>query len=50
LLTEAEAVLLDVQWATPHLKSLGAVEVARDHYRVLLSHALTLPQPTVFGG
>lgn len=26
------AVLLDVQWVTAHLESLGAVEVSRDEY------------------
>jgi leucyl/phenylalanyl-tRNA--protein transferase len=42
--------LLDVQWATPHLRSLGAVEVSRERYHQLLSAALELPQPAVFGG
>ena len=35
--------ILDVQWATPHLLSLGAVEVTRGEYRRLLEHALPLP-------
>ena len=35
--------LLDVQWATPHLESLGAVEVTRAEYHVLLDRALALP-------
>jgi len=35
--------LLDVQWATPHLESLGAVEIARSEYHVLLDRALPLP-------
>ena len=34
--------LLDVQWLTPHLASLGAVEVPRSEYRVRLEAALTL--------
>ncbi len=42
--------LLDVQWATPHLVSLGAVEVSRSRYHQLLARALELPQPGVFGG
>jgi leucyl/phenylalanyl-tRNA---protein transferase len=42
--------LLDVQWATPHLMSLGAVEVSRMRYHELLRDALRLPQPAVFGG
>jgi leucyl/phenylalanyl-tRNA--protein transferase len=32
--------LLDVQWQTPHLASLGAVEVPRAHYLELLADAL----------
>jgi leucyl/phenylalanyl-tRNA--protein transferase len=42
--------LLDVQWATPHLLSLGAVEVSRTEYHRLLAEALHQPQPAVFGG
>lgn len=44
LLQEAGgARLLDVQWATPHLLSLGAVEVSREEYHRLLDEALLLP-------
>jgi leucyl/phenylalanyl-tRNA--protein transferase len=50
LLRDAGASLLDVQWATPHLKSLGAVEVPRTSYHTLLAEALARPQPAVFGG
>lgn len=32
--------LLDVQWITPHLASLGASEIERDGYLMLLSEAL----------
>ena len=39
--------LLDVQWATGHLVSLGAVEVARPAYLAMLAEALPLPQPTM---
>lgn len=35
--------LLDVQWMTPHLHSLGAVEVARAEYHRRLDDALALP-------
>jgi leucyl/phenylalanyl-tRNA--protein transferase len=35
--------LLDVQWATPHLRSLGAEEVTRGRYHELLDQALVLP-------
>jgi leucyl/phenylalanyl-tRNA--protein transferase len=36
---------LDVQWATEHLVSLGAIEVARPAYLLLLAEALDRPQP-----
>jgi leucyl/phenylalanyl-tRNA--protein transferase len=35
--------LLDVQWLTPHLESLGAVEVTRAEYHARLDEALALP-------
>ncbi len=38
-----DASLFDVQWVTPHLATLGAVEVSRTDYGLLLSDALTLP-------
>lgn len=37
--------LLDVQWLTPHLESLGAVEIPRHDYLELLEEALDLPSP-----
>lgn len=40
-----EGRLLDVQWVTPHLASLGAVEVERVDYLRLLSEALDVPPP-----
>ena len=40
--------LLDVQWATPHLASLGVVDVSRERYGQLLEAALRLPLPAVF--
>jgi leucyl/phenylalanyl-tRNA--protein transferase len=33
--------LLDVQWLTPHLESLGAVAIKRDQYLRLLATAVT---------
>ncbi|HUR18498.1 MAG TPA: leucyl/phenylalanyl-tRNA--protein transferase [Acidimicrobiales bacterium] len=48
LLREAGAALLDVQWQTPHLASLGAVEVSRAEYLRRLDSALRLPLPAVF--
>jgi leucyl/phenylalanyl-tRNA--protein transferase len=50
LLRPAGSSLLDVQWATPHLRSLGAVEVSRKQYLARLAPAVELPQPAVFGG
>ncbi|MBC9734348.1 leucyl/phenylalanyl-tRNA--protein transferase [Nocardioides marmotae] len=37
--------LLDVQWSTPHLASLGVVEVPRATYLARLRRALRLPLP-----
>jgi len=34
--------LFDVQWLTPHLSSMGAVEVTREEYADLLAAALTV--------
>ena len=39
-LQAAGGVLLDVQWCTPHLASLGAVEVSRREYLHLLHDAV----------
>ena len=44
----AEGRLLDVQWRTDHLASLGVVEVDRATYRRRLARALALPLPAVF--
>jgi leucyl/phenylalanyl-tRNA--protein transferase len=35
--------LLDVQWVTPHLATLGATEVSRERYVELLADALAAP-------
>jgi leucyl/phenylalanyl-tRNA--protein transferase len=35
--------LLDVQWRTDHLATLGVVEIPRDRYVALLARALPLP-------
>ncbi len=37
--------LLDVQWVTPHLESLGAMAVSRPDYLALLDLALDVPLP-----
>ncbi|MCU1497797.1 MAG: leucyl-tRNA--protein transferase [Acidimicrobiales bacterium] len=44
------ATLLDVQWTTDHLVSLGAVDVSRQQYLVKLVEAIERPLPAVFGG
>ncbi|HEY2833646.1 MAG TPA: leucyl/phenylalanyl-tRNA--protein transferase [Sporichthyaceae bacterium] len=43
-----EQRLLDVQWTTPHLVSLGAVDVPREAYLDRLASALSLSVPEVF--
>ncbi len=44
-LREGGASLLDVQWVTPHLATLGAVEIDREEYLSCLADALRLPLP-----
>lgn len=44
----ADERLLDVQWVTPHLASLGAVEIRREEYLHRLRSALDVPPPTAF--
>lgn len=45
LLLPCENAVFDVQWATPHLVSLGAVEIARKEYLEMLSSAAESPGP-----
>lgn len=40
LLQTAGCVLFDVQWTTPHLESLGAIDVPRGQYLQMLHQAL----------
>jgi leucyl/phenylalanyl-tRNA--protein transferase len=40
--------LLDTQWQTPHLASLGVVEIPRAEYLLRLEAALELPLPAAF--
>ena len=44
----ADQRLLDVQWRTDHLASLGVVEIARPAYLERLRRALGVPLPVVF--
>ena len=45
IMNEGGGKLLDVQWLTPHLQSLGAVVVGRDRYLDLLEDAIRGPDP-----
>ena len=40
--------LLDVQWTTPHLAGLGAVDIEREGYLGLLAEAITRPLPEIW--
>lgn len=40
--------LLDVQWSTPHLASLGVVEIPRSEYLARAVAAMDLPGPPLF--
>jgi leucyl/phenylalanyl-tRNA--protein transferase len=40
--------LLDVQWCTPHLASLGAIEISRVDYLRRLEQVVCEPQPVAF--
>ncbi len=42
--------MLDVQWRTDHLASLGVVEVSRDAYLATLPRVLATPQPDLRPG
>ena len=41
MMNDSKMTLLDVQWQTPHLQSLGAVEIDRVEYLRRLALALT---------
>jgi len=48
LLRAGGGVLLDVQWTTPHLASLGAMDVSRTRYLELLAGAIARPPVSSF--
>jgi leucyl/phenylalanyl-tRNA---protein transferase len=50
LVRQGGGTLLDVQWTTPHLVSLGAIDVSRSEYLARLADAVALPPPAPFGG
>ena len=45
IMSKVAAPVLDVQWATPHLASLGAVVVGRRPYLQMLREAVAGPDP-----
>lgn len=45
ILSERGGVMLDVQWLTPHLESLGAEVIGREEYLARLPEALAAPDP-----
>lgn len=48
-LRRMDVQLLDVQWLTPHLESLGAVVLDRDEYLAQLSESLEEPHNNMWG-
>ncbi len=47
-LQAAGALLLDLQWVTPHLASLGAIGISRGEYHLRLADALAYPGPSAW--
>jgi leucyl/phenylalanyl-tRNA--protein transferase len=48
LMRAGGGALLDVQWTTPHLASLGAVDVTRARYLELVADAVAAPTMSTF--
>ena len=42
--------IIDVQWVTPHLASMGVIAIPRSDYVGRLGASLSLPMPAAFGG
>jgi leucyl/phenylalanyl-tRNA--protein transferase len=42
--------VLDIQWVTSHLATLGAVSIPRETYVRRVDRALAFPLPLAFGG
>jgi leucyl/phenylalanyl-tRNA--protein transferase len=49
ILAPIPGAVIDTQWTTDHLVSLGAFDVTRDDYATLLHDAVELPKPLEFG-
>ena len=47
LLGDRPGTLIDVQWSTPHLASLGVTEIGRHDYAARLRAAVELPPSQV---
>ena len=45
MMVDSHMTLLDVQWCTDHLESLGAIGVSRNDYLMLLRDALEIGRP-----
>jgi len=45
VMSSGQGGLIDVQWLTPHLESLGAKVIGRDQYLDIVSEYLTKPSP-----
>lgn len=50
VISDVPGRLIDVQWRTDHLGSLGVTDVPRGEYLDLLATALRVPLPSVFAG
>jgi leucyl/phenylalanyl-tRNA--protein transferase len=50
LLADTPHALIDVQWSTPHLASLGVIEIGRPEYLRLLAVATASPSPPALSG
>ena len=42
--------IIDVQWVTPHLASMGVTAIPRSDYIARLGLSLSLPLPAAFDG
>jgi leucyl/phenylalanyl-tRNA--protein transferase len=48
LMADSPDALIDVQWSTPHLASLGVIELPRAEYLRRLARATAAPSPPAF--
>lgn len=47
-MVNGNGLVIDAQWQTPHLSSLGCIELPRSEYLELLMEAQSVPLPTIF--